>query len=338
MVRTWCFFAFWFQHVPQRRVRPSRPTNHWKNVNLFARCIFFFWLFLVVFFFLSFSVSLSLFFLNFSFFLFLFLYLSFSFFSLFFFSSLLVLSCLLLMCSSRLVSKLPLVNTLQGSVVCLKMTRQTQVSSVHVLKRLRWETRKEKNHFPSGNRFALFPTKMGKQFDVRSWMQKTKIMNWFQKNGSVNSICRYVVSKVSGFEHMCTIAFFLFWCKELPINDHVSSVFTLRTFLLYQFFEKYWYSVHVDIYRFCVASHCKVWSIKVRHKSSLVCVSVCFLENRVDIKTRFCACEVDCFFCECHRATPSGGANSRVHVFERKNSANDDVFNLFITMPVCWKN
>ena len=202
---------------------------------------FLFHFFFVFFLFLSFSFFflLCLFSLRFSFSLFLFLYLSFSFFSLFFFSSLLVLSCLLLMCSSRLVSKLPLVNTLQGSVVCLKMTRQTQISSVHVLKRLRWETRKEKNHFPSGNRFALFPTKMGKQFDVRSWMQKTKIRNWFQKNGSVNSICRYVVSKVSGFEHMCTIAFFLFWCKELPINDHVSSVFTLRTFLLYQFFEKY---------------------------------------------------------------------------------------------------
>ena len=213
---------------------------------IFLFFFFFFIFFLFFFFFCFFSFSFFFFLFPSLFFFSSFFFLSFSlslsfflFFSLFFFSSLLVLSCLLLMCSSRLVSKLPLVNTLQGSVVCLKMTRQTQVSSVHVLKRLRWETRKEKNHFPSGNRFALFPTKMGKQFDVRSWTQKTKIMNWFQKNGSVNSICRYVVSKVSGFEHMCTIAFFLFWCKELPINDHVSSVFTLRTFLLYQFFEKY---------------------------------------------------------------------------------------------------
>lgn len=216
------------------------PTHKSLEKRKPFRAVYFFLLTLSCCLFLSLFLCFSFFvFFYFSFFLFLFLYLSFSFFSLFFFSSLLILSCLLLMCSSRLVSKLPLVNTLQGSVVCLKMTRQTQVSSVHVLKRLRWETRKEKNHFPSGNRFALFPTKMGKQFDVRSWMQKTKIMNWFQKNGSVNSICRYVVSKVSGFEHMCTIAFFLFWCKELPINDHVSSVFTLRTFLLYQFFEKY---------------------------------------------------------------------------------------------------
>ena len=115
------------------------------------------------------------------------------------------------MCPSHLVSKLPLVNTLQTSVVCLKMTRQTQVTSVHVLKKLRWETRKEKKHVLSGNRFALFPTKMGKQFDVTSWMQKTKIINCFQKDGSVNSKGRYVVSKVSGFEHMCAIAFFLFW-------------------------------------------------------------------------------------------------------------------------------